>query len=67
MSREDYIKLSKEQTARIGDFHNSLLLINFKDQDTIDYHKKWLDHIIEKGKQLQDIEEDLINKRKNGH
>ena len=67
MSREDYIKLSKKQTARIGDFHNSLLLINFKDQDTIDYHKKWLDHIIEKGKQLQDIEEDLINKRKNGH
>ena len=64
MSREDYIKLSKEQTARIGNFHNSLLLINFNNEETIDYHKKWLDHIIEKGKQLQDIEDDLINNRK---
>ena len=60
----DYIKLKKEQSERIDDFRNSLQVCSFTNKETIDYHKKWLDHIIQKGKELEDIEEDLINNRR---
>jgi len=61
---KDYIKLTKEQSERIDDFRNSLQVCNFTHKETIDYHKKWFKHIIEKGKELENIEEDLINNRK---
>lgn len=61
---KDYIKLKKEQSERIDYLRNSLQVCSFTHKETIDYHKKWLDHIIQKGKELEDIEEELINNRK---
>lgn len=61
---EDYINLKKEQSERIDNFRNSLQVCSFTHEETIDYHKKWLDHIIQKGKELEDIENGLINNRR---
>jgi hypothetical protein len=60
----EYLKASKEQKERIDDFRNSLQVCSFTHEETVNYHKKWLDHIIQKGKELDDMEYDLINKRK---
>ena len=61
---KDYIKMTKEQSERIDNFRNSLQVCSFTNKETIDYHKEWLDHIIQKGKELEDIEEELINNRR---
>ena len=36
---------------------------NFNNDEVVDYHKKWFNHIIERGKKLGDIEDELINNR----
>lgn len=60
---KDYIKMTKEQSERIDDFRNSLITCNFNNDEVVDYHKKWFNHIIERGKKLGDIEDELINNR----
>jgi hypothetical protein len=61
---EEYIKLNKEQSERIDDFRNSLQVCSFTHEETVNYHKKWLDHIIQKGKELDDLGDNIINERK---
>ena len=61
---KDYIKLNKEQIDRINHFCNSLMVCSYTNQETVEYHKEWLDHIIQKGKELDNMEDDLINNRK---
>lgn len=60
---KDYITLHKEQSERIDDFRNSLIISDFNNDEVVDYHKKWFYIIIEKSKELGDIEDDLINNR----
>tara|TARA_R110002126_G_scaffold289342_1_gene444071 strand:- start:431 stop:631 length:201 start_codon:yes stop_codon:yes gene_type:complete len=64
MNKGNYIKLSKEQSERIDDFRNSLQVCSFTHEETVNYHKRWLDNIVQKGKELDDLEDGLINKRK---
>jgi hypothetical protein len=61
---ENYIELSKAQVDRIEDFSNSLLVCGFTSEESINHHKEWLNHIIEKAKELNDMEDDIFNERK---
>ena len=38
---KDYITLHKEQSERIDDFRNSLIISDFNNDEVVDYHKKW--------------------------
>ncbi len=61
---ENYIELSKAQIDRIEDFKNSLLVCGFTSEESINYHKEWLNNIIEKAKELNDMEDTIFNERK---
>ena len=65
MSKEDYITLLEEQRDRLDDFKNAMLLANLRDIDTRTYFTEWFNHIVEKSIELDEICDDLVNKRKN--
>ena len=65
MSKKDYITLLEEQRDRLDDFKNAMLLANLRDTDTRTYFTECFNHIVEKSIELDEICDDLVNKRKN--
>ena len=63
MSKKDYKTLLDEQTNRLDDFKNAMLVSNLRDSSTRQYFTEWFNHIVEKSIELDETGDDLVNKR----
>jgi flagellar biosynthesis regulator FlbT len=61
---ENYIEFRDQVMKMIDDFRNSLIVTDFNNEDTLNFHKQWFNHIITNKKRLDNMEDDLINERK---
>jgi hypothetical protein len=53
----------EEQTDRLDDFKNAMLVSNLRDSSTRQYFTEWFNHIVEKSIELDESGDDLVNKR----
>ena len=60
---KDYKTLLEEQSNRLDDFKNSMLLSNLRDTNTRKYFTEWFNHIVEKTIELDETGDNLINRR----